>query len=91
MRVGTLAPEAVTFPKPGQVRFRIPAALLPPPKAAPRPKEFVQAPLPPGHPKRALPQPALTINGAPGDAQQHLVISKPLPAQPIGAIMATRK
>lgn len=90
VRVGTMAPECVTFPKPGQVRFRIPAALLPP-KAAPRPpKEFVQAPLPPGHPKRALPPPALPVNGATTDAPR-VVISKPVPVAPIGEIMATRK
>ena len=90
VRVGTMAPECVTFPKPGQVRFRIPAALLPP-KAAPRPpKEFVQAPLPPGHPKRALPPPALPVNGATTDAPR-VVISKPVPVAPIGEIMGGRK
>ena len=84
VRVGTMAPECVTFPKPGQVRFRIPAALLPPKK------EFVQPPLPPGHPKRALPPPGLPVNGAATDAPR-VVISKPVPVAPIGEIMATRK
>ena len=91
VRVGTTAPEAVTFPKPGQVRFRIPAALLPP-KAAPRPpREFVQAPLPPGHPKRAAEYGLKPISAATDDGTPRVVISKPVPVAPIGEIMATRK